>query len=92
VSIPIGEYNCQSRILGDVWPVAFAVLLALDFVFTPKISTTFPRGFNLYGGCKPISEMLLGPRHSMKPIGWIAQKYRNRCGHSTRTVSVSDDL
>jgi hypothetical protein len=37
------------------------VLVALGFVFSArKISITFPRGFNLYGGCEPISEMLLG--------------------------------
>jgi len=35
------------------------------------------RGFNLYGGCEPISETLLGQVTKWKPTGCIAHKHRN---------------
>jgi len=35
------------------------------------------RGFNLYGGCEPISETLLGCVTHWKPTGSIAHKHRN---------------
>jgi hypothetical protein len=35
------------------------------------------RGFNLYGGCEPISETLLGRITQWKPTGCIAHKHRN---------------
>ena len=34
------------------------------------------RGFNLYGGCEPISETLLGQVTEWKPTGCIAHKHR----------------
>jgi hypothetical protein len=35
------------------------------------------RGFNLYGACDPISEVLLGRVTHWKPTGCIAHKHRN---------------
>ena len=35
------------------------------------------RGFNLYGGCEPFSETLLGKVTKWKPTGCIAFKHRN---------------
>ena len=35
------------------------------------------RGFNLYGGCEPISETLLGRITEWKPTGCIAHKHKN---------------
>jgi hypothetical protein len=35
------------------------------------------RGFNLYGGCEPFSETLLGTVTHWKPTGCIAHKHRN---------------
>jgi hypothetical protein len=35
------------------------------------------RGFNLYGGCEPFSETLLGQVTHWKPTGCIAHKHRN---------------
>ena len=39
--------------------------------------TSQHRGFNLYGGCDPISETLLGPVTQWKPSGSIAFKHSN---------------
>ena len=35
------------------------------------------RGFNLYGGCEPITETLLGRVNQWKPTGCIAFKHSN---------------
>src|SRR5215467_14343597 len=39
--------------------------------------TSQHRGFNLYGGCEPITKTLLGNVTQWKPTGCIAHKHRN---------------
>ena len=46
-------------------------------ILEPLERTAQHRGFNLYGGCEPISETLLGRVTHWKPTGSIAFKHRD---------------